>query len=180
MSGKPTWEHLMVEAQKGNSKMYNQLLTEISQYLQSYLRYKLRSSDHVSDLLQEVLLSLHRARHTYDAQYPLKPWLFKIVQSRLIDHFRKNKRTADLATTLGDEDLHALSSEAEITQLEVQDFNKALAALSEEQRRILCAIKLDGKSIREISMEFSLSESAVKVTAHRAYKLLFETLGMET
>ncbi|MCC6138412.1 MAG: sigma-70 family RNA polymerase sigma factor [Bdellovibrionaceae bacterium] len=179
MTGKATWEDLMVQAQKGNSKMYNQLLTEISQYLTPYLRYKLRSPENVNDLLQDVLLSLHKARHTYEPQYLLKPWLFKIVQSRLIDHFRKVKKYSQLVAVSGNDDLLAVIAEAEISQLEISEFNKALNGLTEDQRHILCAIKMDGKSIKEISADMSLSESAVKVSAHRAYKILFEKLGVE-
>lgn len=179
MSSKPTWEHLIVEAQKGNSKMYNMLLQEVSQYLQSYLRYKLRDSDAVNDVLQDILISIHKSRHTYEAQYPFKPWLFKIVHSRMIDHFRRVKKFTTNTSLGGDEDLLALAAEAEISQIELTDFNRAVSFLSSDQRSVLQALKIDGKSVREISQEFAMTESSVKVIAHRAYKLLFEKLGVE-
>jgi RNA polymerase sigma-70 factor, ECF subfamily len=176
MSTKLKWEDLMVEAQKGNSKMYDTLLTEVSGYLQSYLRYKIRAEETASDLLQEILISLHRARHTYDSQLPFKPWLFKIVQSRLIDYYRKNGKRDDYKLMSDDSYMDTLCAEAEVSQLEVIAFNNAISSLSDDQRRVLCAIKFDGKSIKEVSVEFNMSVSAVKVTAHRAYKLLFEKL----
>lgn len=179
MGEKKSWEELMVETQKGNSQMYNLLLTEVSSYLQPYLRSKLRNDEATQDVLQDVLISLHKARHTYEAQYPLKPWLFKIVQSRLIDHFRKIKRSSTFLNLNGDEDLATLTAEMEISQIEVNEFNSAIAALTEDQKSILISLKIDGKSIKDISRELSLSESAVKIIAHRAYKTLFKELGVD-
>lgn len=168
----------MAEAQKGNTVMYNQLLTEVSHYINSYLKYKLRSENAVPDILQEILISLHNARHTYNVELPFKPWLFKIVQSRLMDHFRKQKRTADASALFGDDRLLLLTAEVEVSQIEINDFNKALTSLSPDQREVLLAMKVQGKSIREIASERSMSESAVKVTAHRAYQSLFKELGV--
>lgn len=179
MRSNSKWSELMAQAQKGNSEMYNLLLTEISTYLQSYLMYKLRNAELVQDILQESLLSVHKSRHTYDSNYPFKPWLFKIVQSRLIDFYRKQGRQVDLQDLSEDGQLENISAEADISHLEVKEFNKALASLSDDQRSILCAIKLEGKSIKEVSQLMSLSEPAVKVTAHRAYKQLFAKLGVD-
>lgn len=48
--------------------------------------------------------------------------------------------------------------------------------LPEQQQIILKELKLNGKSIRELSLELKLSEAAVKTTAHRAYKTLSDLL----
>lgn len=179
MSTKLTWEIMMVEVQKGNPQMYNVLLTEISEYLKSYLRNRVRPPEAVHDLLQEILLSIHKARHTYDSSLPFKPWLFKIVQSRLIDHFRKVGRKEELTSVADDSFVETLSAEAEISQIEVSRFQKAMADLNEDQRKVLYALKFEGKSIREVSFEMALSEAAVKVTAHRAYARLYDLLEIE-
>ncbi len=39
----------------------------------------------VEDLVQDVLLSLHAVRATYDPRRPFLPWLFGIVQNRVAD-----------------------------------------------------------------------------------------------
>ncbi len=159
--------------------MYNTLLTEVSTYLKPYLRGKVASAEIANDLLQDVLLSFHRARHTYDSAYPLKPWLFKIVQSRLVDHFRKTGNRQELAL-VDDSFFEAISAEAEISQIEVEDFKRAVASLSDDQRSILCALKLEGKSIRQVSSEMAMSEAAVKVAAHRAYARLFDLMEVDS
>ncbi len=178
MSDRPTWEVLMVEAQSGNASAYNALLSEVSDYLRSYLKYRVRGVEASQDLLQEILISLHRARHTYDSKYPVKPWLFKIVQSRLIDHYRKTG-SSELAMVRDEEFMGNLVAEAEVSQIEMDELKTAINGLSEDQRKVLCAIKFEGKSVRDVSRELAMSEAAVKVTAHRAYKLLFERLELE-
>lgn len=106
------WSQMMSMAQKGDAKMYNQLLIEVSDYLSKYLNYKLRSSQYAQDLLQEILVSIHKARHTYNAELPFKPWLMTITQSRLIDFWRKSSRSATDQSTVDVASLEALSAEA--------------------------------------------------------------------
>jgi RNA polymerase sigma-70 factor, ECF subfamily len=160
----------MVEAQKGNAKAYNQLLVELSAYLINYLKFKTRSEATAYDMLQEVLLSVHSSRHTYRSEFPFKPWLFKIVQSRLIDYFRKMKNKIEISTIESDFNSDQCLAEAEVSFLQVKDFNQALGSLSKDQRDILVALKIDGKSIKEIATTKNMSESAVKTSAHRAIK----------
>lgn len=176
MGHQQNWSEMMTRAQSGDAAMYNRLLTEVSQYLLSYLNHKLRSANDAQDILQEILISVHNARHTYDSKYPFKPWLFTITQSRLIDFWRKNSRRVEKDALFDSDAALLLMAEAEVTTLEVSDLNKAIEKLPEQQQLILKGIKIDGKSIKDLSIELSMSESAVKVAAHRAYKSVAETL----
>ena len=42
----------------------------------------------VEDVVQEALITVHKARHTYDPARPFGPWFYAIVHSRLIDVLR--------------------------------------------------------------------------------------------
>ena len=42
--------------------------------------------------MQEALITIHKARHTYDPGRPFGPWFYAIVNSRLIDALRSKKR----------------------------------------------------------------------------------------
>ena len=62
------------------------------------------------DLLQEVLLSIHAARASYDPARPFMPWLKAIVINRAIDFMRRQKRhatgqvlTDDMAAEIADD-----------------------------------------------------------------------------
>ena len=43
----------------------------------------------VEDLVQDVLLSVHAVRATYDPSRPFGPWLLAIVRNRLVDGARR-------------------------------------------------------------------------------------------
>ena len=44
---------------------------------------RLSIANEVDDLLQEILISVHKARHTYDGNRPYKPWVYAIAKFRL-------------------------------------------------------------------------------------------------
>ena len=155
------WEELMVEAQKGNTKMYNQLLSEVASYLNPYLRYKVGSELIAAEIVQESLLSIHTSRHTFNPQLPFKPWLFKIVQSRLIDFYRKDKNRKELQSSMESYSVDAFTAEAEVSQIEVDELKTILATLSDDQREIVIALKIQGQSIKEVANSRNMSESGV-------------------
>lgn len=52
--------------------------------------------------MQEMLLAVHRRRHTYDPAYPLGPWLAAIAKRKWIDQLRimGSRSTEELPDTL--------------------------------------------------------------------------------
>ena len=61
--------------------------------------------------------------------------------------------------------------------MDFQRVRLALEALPPRQREIVSALKLRDESVRDVSRRTGMSESAVKVTAHRAYKALRRVFG---
>src|SRR5207247_999989 len=57
----------------------------------------------IEDVVQEVLLSVHAVRATYDSARPLMPWLSAIVRHRLADAGRRHVRQG--AREIGVDDL---------------------------------------------------------------------------
>jgi RNA polymerase sigma-70 factor (ECF subfamily) len=53
----------------------------------------------------------------------------------------------------------------------------ALESLPDRQREIVSALKLRDESVKEIGARLGMSESAVKVAAHRGYRALRRLLG---
>src|SRR5258708_25387956 len=46
----------------------------------------------VEDAVQDVLLTVHSVRHTYDPARPFKPWLAAVANHRVIDRLRRDIR----------------------------------------------------------------------------------------
>lgn len=167
----------MAAAQKGDKAAYKQLLQEVTQYTHGYLSKKMAGRSEVEDVVQEALLTVHRARHTFDPKRgAFRSWLHAIVESRLMDFWRKQKRKEAHETTSEDELSVLIEAPKEISQLDVDEFKVALEELSKNQQDILLALKLEGLTIKEAAERFGMTESTVKVTAHRGYKKLKEAL----
>jgi RNA polymerase sigma-70 factor (ECF subfamily) len=73
---------LMAAAQKGDRVAYERLLRDCVLFIAGLARRRGVPPDHVDDVVQEALLTLHRARATYDPRRSFEAWLRIIVERR--------------------------------------------------------------------------------------------------
>src|SRR5262245_34792565 len=87
---------LMQAAQGGDTQAYVLLLKEITPRLRQIVRAQCRflKIEDIEDLVQDILLSLHAVRATYDPRRPFMPWLMAIIRHRLADRARRYTRRA--------------------------------------------------------------------------------------
>ena len=173
------WQQLMRAAQQGDSAAYATLLREVMPLVQRFVRSRIFDAALAEDISQDVLIALHRARHTYNPDQPFMPWLNAIIRFKSIDGLRKWSRHKEHELQDSDfvETFSASATKAEQEAIfDRQALSKALGALPAKQRRIVVLLKLQGLSIAEASKVTGMSVSAVKVSAHRAYKTLQQHL----
>jgi RNA polymerase sigma-70 factor (ECF subfamily) len=170
------WSSLMVSAQAGNESDYRQLLQELAGVIQSFLRSRFGNYDFIEDCVQESLIAVHQARHTYDPKRPFRPWLFAIVRNKAIDLFRQ-QRTREKAFD------HFQREHAVLSQPDNQDFyrreiteGRLLELLSEQHKEVLVLTKIIGFSVAETAGKLGISEGAVKVRVYRAIRKLQQLL----
>lgn len=171
------WSMLMLAAQQGDAASYRRLLTEITPPLKSFLRARFFSRDHIDDIVQEILLAIHAARHTYRPEQPFRNWMYGVARHKMIDYMRKWGRQN--ANEISDDELVTfLADKANNPEeaLSTKDIEQALKRLPEKQRQVLLLTKVEGFSMAEAAQKLGMTETAVKVTAHRAYKKMKEWL----
>lgn len=159
----------MTQSQKGDERAYEQLLRELSDAISRYLRRRIGAQDFIDDCVQDILIAVHNARHTYQPNRPFRPWLFAIVRNRSVDYFRKRQRHQKLAD--------ALETNEEVTSTEDNYANEAMHqqlmdTLPEGSREAIELTKVYGYSNSEAAEQLSISESAVKVRVHRGLNQL--------
>lgn len=163
---------LMDLAQKGDKAAYHSLLTKITSILKGFIHKRIGQNESTEDVIQEILISVHRARHTYISSRPFAPWLFAIARYRLADYWRKTFRILEEEMTEGIELTITEKKSVQIAEGLREKLSETLARLPENQRRAVNLLKIEGRSIKEAAQELKMTESALKVTAHRAYKTL--------
>jgi len=167
---------LMRQSLAGDQRAYTSLLQETSRLLRPYLTKRLSLAGEVDDLLQEILISIHKARHTYDGNRPYKPWMYAIANFRLQDHLRAHysdqlHHAGDLSEL--EEFLHEPVTESAISY---ESISGEVEKLPDKQAAILRLMHQEGYTAKEVAGKIGMTESAVKVAAHRAYKILRQKL----
>lgn len=168
---------LMSLAQDGDARAYEAFLQEAARLVRGIVRSRLSRAADAEDVVQDVLLAIHRHRHTYDPARPVAPWLYAIARHRVFDALKSSQRRArnellEGAHGTGFGALDELPAAAPAVSGGVGSVAPALAVLSAAQRQIIELLKVEGYSVVEIAQITGRSPSAVKVAAHRAYKLL--------
>jgi DNA-directed RNA polymerase specialized sigma24 family protein len=79
------WGRLMAAAQAGDGAAYARLLHEVLPYVHAIALSRHAAPDRVADVTRDVLLTLHRIRHTYDPARPFTAWLGAIAHRRAAD-----------------------------------------------------------------------------------------------
>ncbi len=170
------FEVLMMQSLAGDQRAYAALLQETSRLLRPFLAKRLSFTNEVDDLLQEILLSIHKARHTYDGNRPYKPWVYAIAKFRLQDylraHYSDQLHHADDLSKM-EEFLHEPVTESAISY---ESISGEVHKLPEKQATILRLLHQEGYTAKEVAEKIGMKESAVKVAAHRAYKILRKKL----
>ena len=168
----------MARAQSGDREAYRRLLIDIAPYLSSLARRHHRDPGDVQDTVQDVLLTVHAIRHTYDPHRPFGPWLVAIAKRRIIDRLRSQGRTRAREVALNLEHETFCAPEA---NLGGADWNKrvlgdAIASLPPGQREAVRLLKLQEMSLQQAAAASGMSVAALKVAMHRALKNLRKIL----
>jgi len=173
---------LMAASQAGDARAYQQLLRAILPIAAISIRRQGVPPDRVDDVVQEVLLTIHRARATYDPSRPFLPWLRAIAHRRAIDALRTHLRTA--AREIFDEDAylnHPGATQDADDALARADaahrLRQAVTTLPPGQRQAVELLGLNEHSLEEAAGTTGRTKGALKVNLHRALAALRNRLG---
>ncbi|MDX8466146.1 sigma-70 family RNA polymerase sigma factor [Mesorhizobium sp. VK23B] len=167
------WSILMARAQDGDANAYRRLLESITPYLRAHAARCHRNPSDVEDAVQDILLTLHAVRRTYDPARPFSPWLTAIARRRLIDRLRRQGRRRAFETEF--EPAHETFA-GQPRNLEdmtkIHEIATALDRLPPGQREAVLLTKIEGLSLKEASAASGTSVAALKVATHRAVQRL--------
>ena len=167
----------MAAAQKGDRVAYEKLLRDCVPFIAILARRRGVPPDRVDDVVQEALLTLHRARATYDPRRSFEAWLRTIVERRTIDVLRQMRRH-------GEREVHAplvyesYADEAIDHSVRIEHKDKAkqigaaLTELPQRQREAVQHLMVDERSLADAAVLTGRSKGSLKVSLHRALNAL--------
>jgi len=161
----------------GNQGDYAKFLQNITPLLRRIISGRLANAE-AEDVVQEILISIHKARHTYDGLRPIMPWLLSIANFRITDHLRKHyaqmrHQSVDIA------DYENILPDATEEASDNEYIDELLEEVPDKHKQILLMMHVEGYTAKEVGKRLNMNESAVKVTAHRAIKKIREKFGRE-
>jgi RNA polymerase sigma factor (sigma-70 family) len=175
----------MRSAQAGDAPAYAQLLHGLIPLLRRAVRRQrafLKPQD-VEDLVQDILLSLHEARTTYNSARPFLPWLMAITRNRVTDGARRyisrsahEVVVAQLPETFSTDDPNRIGE----VYGDPDALRLAMKTLPRGQRDAIEMLKLRELSLKEAAAQSGTSVAALKVAVHRGMHALRKMLGGKT
>ena len=168
---------LMIRGLEGDSGAHRELLAVLGRYLRGYFGRRLgTSAAELEALVQETLLAVHLKRDSYDRSLPFTPWAYALARYKLIDHFRRRKRSIQIPLEEA-EALFATDNPEEGALC--NDLDRLLQRLPDRQRTLVEDVKLQGLSVEEAAHKRGVTAVSARVMLHRTLKWLNQALRDE-
>jgi RNA polymerase sigma-70 factor (ECF subfamily) len=172
----------MAATQAGDRAAYEALLRDCVGVIESVARRRGIPADRIDDVVQDTLLTVPRARQTYDPTRSFTAWLRVIAERRAVDLLRKTGRLAvrEVHAPLAYEQHADDSAAARRAVLGVEANHRlgdAVADLPLRQRAAVQMLVLQERSLAETAAATGRSKGSLKVNLHRALKSLRARFG---
>ncbi|MFZ4714624.1 MAG: RNA polymerase sigma factor [Bacteriovoracaceae bacterium] len=170
---------LLLASQAGNKESYRQFLEIIMPIVEKKCQHGVFKKDHVDDLVQESMLAIHKGLSTFDSNRPVIPWVYVIIQHKIIDYLRKSARNKEDSTGF---EMDTIAEVKQDVTNESPKANDLIERLPEKLRQPLYLTKVKGYSTAEAAKLLGMKENALRTRLSRAYeklKQLIEEKGIE-
>ena len=182
VSEKVSDSELLQRYRQGDEDAFREIVTRYKNSLYAFLRRFVSQDDVVEDVFQETFLQLYASRDSFDANRPLRPWLFTIAANKAKDALRKMQRQssmsmgaiADAGDFSLDEVVNILTSyettpEDEVSAEETaQRVRQVISEMPENLRGILILAYFEQFSYKHMAEILSIPIGTVKSRLHTA------------
>jgi RNA polymerase sigma factor (sigma-70 family) len=152
--------------------------------LGSFIRRRVGDASEAEDILQEVFEELTEVYRLPEPIEQLSAWLFQVARNRIIDRFRRRKHRPEAERAAAfDEDGGQVELELELPALDegpealyarslvLEELQRALADLPDNQREAFVANELEGISFKEMAASSGVPINTL--LARKRYAVLF-------
>jgi RNA polymerase sigma-70 factor, ECF subfamily len=129
-----------------------------------------------NDLVQETMLKAWTHREKFEEGTNIKSWLFTILRNTYFSDFRRRKR--EVQDTDGAAAAMLSTHPEQPGHMDLMDFNRSLAELSEDQREALLLVGAEGFSYEETAEICGCAVGTIKSRVNRARARLAELMSV--
>jgi RNA polymerase sigma-70 factor (ECF subfamily) len=165
-------EVLMERFCAGDAVAFDALFDRHARAVRAYLANLVGDAAAADDLTQVTFVSVVRARGRFLKGSRFTPWLYAIATNAARDSRRRRAKETLVAEPPREDGVEPVTRDAGLEKA----VRSALATLPEAQREAIVLHRFQELSFKEIAQALGLTESAVKVRAHRGYERLRELL----
>lgn len=168
-------EVLMQRYAEGDMAAFEELYTRHKGPVYRYMLKLCRNEAIAEELFQEVWMKLVNARHNYVALAKFTTYLYKLAHNHFIDYYRKQNirivaEKSDEIVKLTD---MAFNPEQQLqTEQAIDQFNKTLNSLPQEQREVFLLKEEAGMNVQEIAETIGINYEVAKSRLRYAIKKL--------
>jgi RNA polymerase sigma-70 factor (ECF subfamily) len=156
---------------RSDPEAFGLLYTRYAHRVISYFLLRTGNREDAEDLASQVFVRAFEALPRFrTGQGTVRSWLFAIAHNLAVSHHR-SRRTTQPLDTFELMDASPPLDERAVRDDELARLRRALASLTEDQRRVI-ELRLAGLSGIEISKAVGKSHAAVKMLQHRALEQL--------
>lgn len=163
---------LLAAVRQSNRIAYNILFKKYYPPLCAYC-YRFVRIEEVEDIVQEVMMWLWESRNTEIIKTSLKPYLYKMVYNRALNHIHQNEikfRVEHFFQERIEEEYRYLDP-VNLEEM-VRRTNEAINRLPESYRKVFVMHRLKEMSYKAIAEQLEISPKTVDYRIQQALKLL--------
>jgi RNA polymerase sigma-70 factor (ECF subfamily) len=172
---------LIRAAQRGDNRAFAALYRDNVDKIYRYVYYRVESAATAEDLTSDVFLRFIEGLPNYeDRSTPLLVWLYRIAHARVVDYYRRSKRSAH------DEDIESLELSAEedldaglVAGHRTSHLQAALRSLTDGQRQVIVLRFVEGHNLERTAQILGKTVDAIKAMQYRALQALGQTLNRQ-
>lgn len=147
-----------------------------SRRIYSYCLHQLGSREDAEDAMQTVFMNAFKALQKGVVPQTETAWLFKIAENVCLSRRRSTWRRGRIESAADFEVIEEIVPGPSGRRDELIGIEDALAAMPEQQRRVILLREWQGLSYKEIAEEMELSQAAVETLIFRARRSLAQGL----
>jgi len=134
----------------------------------------------IDDLVQDTFMSLYKIKKVPDAEFNLEAYLLRIIQRKVIDHLRKDKKQTKCFDSLAAyaNEMTGPTDETLIMKEFQELVRKGVDQMPERMKQIIIMSVDQFKKNYEIATELDISKETVKNQRYKGRKLLRSMLKL--